>query len=419
MANPSQYGSTLFLESLDARSAASAAKLQRLQFQKSSTAAGSHDEKWLQHLIMRHPSLLPIDQIEPALTPLIPICTELPVGSGFLDNLLATPNGDLVLIECKLWRNPEARREVVGQIIHYASEMATWSYEHLQKAISRTKPFDGTPGSARTLFEFVSAKGELDEPAFIDAVTRNLRRGRFLLMIVGDGIREGVETMAEFLQQYAGIRFSLALVEMALYKLPAHGFIAQPRVLVKTVTVETRIVTVGEASNTLGVPANATVSTPAPKRTTISEERYFELLEQHRPGVAPHLKAFLQAVDTLHVSPEFGTDALILRWHPSSGKSWNLAAISSKGQVWLDWMGMQANTLGLLEEQRTYTEKLANLAGGVVRTTKGSGCYLAASNSGTTALTVDRLVSDPQRREGWVAAIQDFQEAVAERSQEE
>ena len=25
-----------------------------------------------------------------------------------------------MLIECKLWRNPEARREVVGQILDYA-----------------------------------------------------------------------------------------------------------------------------------------------------------------------------------------------------------------------------------------------------------------------------------------------------------
>ena len=69
---------------------------------------------------MRHPSLLPVDQIEPAFNTVVPICIELPMKSGFLDNLLVTPAGDLALVECKLWRNPEARREVVAQIIHYA-----------------------------------------------------------------------------------------------------------------------------------------------------------------------------------------------------------------------------------------------------------------------------------------------------------
>ena len=33
----------------------------------------------------------------------------------------------------------------------------------------------------------------VDEKQFNDALTANLRRGRFLLLIVGDGIREGVE----------------------------------------------------------------------------------------------------------------------------------------------------------------------------------------------------------------------------------
>lgn len=34
---------------------------------------------------------------------------------------------------------------------------------------------------------------DVDEQQFNDALTANLRLGRFLLLIVGDGIREGVE----------------------------------------------------------------------------------------------------------------------------------------------------------------------------------------------------------------------------------
>ena len=53
----------------------------------------------------------------------VPICTELNTPAGAIDNFLVTPKGLPVLVECKLWRNPEARREVVGQILDYAKEL--------------------------------------------------------------------------------------------------------------------------------------------------------------------------------------------------------------------------------------------------------------------------------------------------------
>jgi hypothetical protein len=113
-----QYGHTLFLDGFQLGS--SAKKLNRLHFSKDASENALFDEAWLQRLVMAHPSVLPVDQIEPAFSPLIPVCIELPVSSGSVDNLLVTPAGDLALIECKLWRNPEARRKVLAQIIDYA-----------------------------------------------------------------------------------------------------------------------------------------------------------------------------------------------------------------------------------------------------------------------------------------------------------
>src|SRR5436190_17002313 len=142
MSTQTQYGATLFLEDFQAGSLAKA--LKPVHFSKNVSESAPYDEAWLQHLIMHHPSLLPVNQIEPAFKDMVPICVELPMRSGYLDNLLVTPAGDLALIECKLWRNPEARREVVAQIIDYAKDMSTWTYETLQQAISRTKPVAGS-----------------------------------------------------------------------------------------------------------------------------------------------------------------------------------------------------------------------------------------------------------------------------------
>jgi hypothetical protein len=86
----------------------------------------------------------------------------------------------------------------------------------------------------------------VDEKRFHDALTANLRRGRFLLLIVGDGIREGVEAIAEYLQTHAGLHFSLGLVEMPIYIMPNGDHLVTPRVLARTVLVTSNVVAVPE-----------------------------------------------------------------------------------------------------------------------------------------------------------------------------
>ncbi len=114
----SQYGLPLFVGALG--TSAPAQGLRRLKLDK----AGMYDEAWLQRIIMQHPGLLPIDHIEPAFIPAIPVCMELSVPSGFVDNLYATPTGDLIVGETKLFRNPESRREVIGR---YCQRKTNWS----------------------------------------------------------------------------------------------------------------------------------------------------------------------------------------------------------------------------------------------------------------------------------------------------
>jgi hypothetical protein len=199
-------------------------------------------EAEIQQLIQRYPSCLPIAEIDPLFCGPIPICTELNTIAGPIDNFMVTASGLPVLVECKLWRNPEGRREVVGQILDYAKELTRWSSSDLQREASRRL---GRSGNA--LLELVRAAGhEVDEADFNDALTNNLRRGRFLLLIVGDGIREGVEAIAEYLQVHAGLHFTLGLVELPLYSLPNGQRIIIPRILAKTLVVRREVVGVPE-----------------------------------------------------------------------------------------------------------------------------------------------------------------------------
>jgi len=414
MPKQTQYGNTLFLSDLGNTSPAEL--LERIQFIKSSNEVQAYDEKWIQNLIMCQPSLLPLDQIEPAFKGIVPICTELPVGTGFVDNIFITPTGDIVLTECKLWRNPEARREVVGQILDYAMQIAHWPYETLEKAIKSAGSIESADKSpVKSLYELVSLScgGEVDEASFHDAVSRNLGRGRFLLLIVGDGIREGVESLTEFLQQYTGLHFTLSIVEIALYRVPTGGFVAQPRVLAKTANIERGIVKIDGDGQIVfkQSSADARSAKHLEKRSSITQELYFERLERKLAGVSEDLKAFLDKVSERNIVPEFGADTLILRWHSDDGGSWNLATITTTGEVWMDYLGQQARNAGLLELSKRYLERLASLVPDayVKRTAKETAWNVALAGK---SIHIDKLVASDARRQGWKRAIAEFQDAV-------
>ncbi len=153
----------------------------------------------------------------------------------------------MTLVEFKQWRNPQARREVIGQILDYAKELASWRYEDLQREVSKCL---NTAGNA--LYDRVCAiHPDVDEAQFVDNVDRHLQRGEFLLLIVGDGIREGVETIVDFVQRHGGLHFNLALVEAALYRENNGGLIVQPRILVRTEIVSRFVYETGDTRDML------------------------------------------------------------------------------------------------------------------------------------------------------------------------
>lgn len=231
---------------------------------------GAISEADIQALVHAFPTALPIAEIDPAFVGAVAICRELNTAAGPIDNVLVTPSGMPVLVECKLWRNPEGRREVVGQILDYAKELRRWSASDLQREARRRLGGIGNP-----LMDLIrAADPAVDEIAFNDALTANLRRGRFLLLIIGDGIREGVEAIAEYLQAQAGMQFSLGLVEMPIYRLPDGSQLVAPRVLAKTLVVTRTVIALPEG---LAIQEEqesaASTSEPDPDRTALSDSQ--------------------------------------------------------------------------------------------------------------------------------------------------
>jgi hypothetical protein len=200
-------------------------------------------EDHIQTLVHAHADVLPIAEIDPMFVGAIAVCREMQLGkAGRVDNFLITPSGLPVLVECKLWRNPEARREVIGQILDYAKVLSRWSFSDLQREVgSRTGK-----GPTALLDLVRKADTNVGEVQFTDAVTANLRRGRFLLLILGDGVREDVEAIATYLQAHAGLHFTFGLVEFPIYNLPNGDRLVAPRVVARTAVITRNVVAIPE-----------------------------------------------------------------------------------------------------------------------------------------------------------------------------
>jgi hypothetical protein len=207
------------------------------------TESDGYDEAWLQHLIFTHPQAVPVNELDPAYGPLIPICKELDTRvAGYIDALFINPLGMPTLVECKLWRNPEARREVVGQILDYARTLKKWTFSDLQREVARARKEQNFDLVAHVSNACGSVN--FDKAEFVDNVTRNLQKGRALLLVLGDGIREGVEAIAEYLQAAASLQFTFGLVEAQAFELAPASWIIQSRVLARTLIVNRSVVDV-------------------------------------------------------------------------------------------------------------------------------------------------------------------------------
>lgn len=240
-------------------------------------------EDWLQQLLDEAPEVLPISDIDERIeTPLLSLGREVATDAGPIDNLFISKNGYVVVVETKLFRNPEARRQVVAQILDYAVHVRTWRYSRLNELSAKQR-------TEKSLYAAINPEG-MTESQWIDRVNENLEAGRMALLVVGDGIRTETEALAEAVAGHPDFQFRLALVELRVFSLDDNRKLVVPATLVKTQEIERAIVTVlREGSATSGASATVVVSTPpstsnAKKRSPLSEEAFLAVRRGYEDG---------------------------------------------------------------------------------------------------------------------------------------
>jgi len=212
-------------------------------FERVSLAATTgHSERWLQERLYESPQLLPMTEMFGYGESFVPLCRELRLrysaSNVFLDLLGVSATGRLVLVECKLWRNPEARREVVAQLFEYATILAGLTYSDLEAQLKKSR---GLTGENPIFAAAKAVHPDLEEAPFVDAVNQSLARGDFLLAIAGDGIRSDLHALRRLLASQGGLLSRLAFVEIRTFRDDAGRTLLVPAVPVQTELVRREV----------------------------------------------------------------------------------------------------------------------------------------------------------------------------------
>lgn len=287
---------------------------------------GFASEEELQVFLRKHPDLFPLDEIELTPAPLICIGWEVRLAVGSEDILYIDTSGRLTVVETKLRRNPEARREVVGQILEYAANMVAWTSGQVERQAEAFFASDRCIPEYRnlTLAAVLSKVAETspDVPSYEDFMERvedNITNGRFRLVIAIDDTPPSLLKTVEFVNRFSD-HFEMYLVQLKRFRDE-------------------------ERKQNIFVPAlfgKVGVTKPPRPRQRWDRERFFE----HARGTADSLTlAYVERVFNAFSEwtdePLYGSGSTLgsfnLIGHLSRSRRANFAQITSNGDLYVNF----------------------------------------------------------------------------------
>jgi hypothetical protein len=235
-------------------------------------------ESFLQEQLHKSPSILPVEELDDSFAPLLSLGREI----ESIDNLFISPNGRITIVETKLYRNPEATRQVLAQILDYAKRLSSLTYGGFeQKCRSALPP---APLAETSLYGLVSNRflQVMSQEDFHDAVSKNLRTARFMLLVVGDGIRENLEDMLGLLNRQPQMLFTFGLVEMQIYEsdlIP--GRLIVPHLVARTNEIVRAVVRIETGQN---VTFSVSLPPPGPKGPgpTLTDQEFLDGIKEQK-----------------------------------------------------------------------------------------------------------------------------------------
>ncbi|MBC8275677.1 MAG: hypothetical protein H8E40_12010 [Chloroflexi bacterium] len=179
------------------------------------------EEGKLQDYLEEYPSLIPLGEIVEGASDLLCIGREVGIPSGAIDLLFIDKDGLLTVVETKLVKNPEIRREVIGQIVEYASYISQWTADDVYRVASEyfSKSEMVPSGYKGSTLDGVMKKlggDEFSDEDFRSNIWQNVKDGRIRLIIAVDELVEPLRVIVTFLNAYS--KFDILLLQVSSFE---------------------------------------------------------------------------------------------------------------------------------------------------------------------------------------------------------
>jgi hypothetical protein len=171
-------------------------------------------ERNLQDYICDHPESIPIYELREDKRLLV-AARELRTDSGPVDAFGVDQDGDLYIVETKLYRNPD-KRTVVAQALDYGASL--WrhaDFDELLSALNEAGTKQWKMTFREKLADFYSLEEE-DVNALIESMQKNLGEGNLKFVVLMDKLDDRLKDLITYVNQNS--QFDIYAVELEYYK---------------------------------------------------------------------------------------------------------------------------------------------------------------------------------------------------------
>lgn len=172
----------------------------------------------LQSYIHENPESIPVYEIEESKR-LFVVAREFRTEAGPIDALAVDKDGDIYVVETKLYKNPD-KRTVVAQALDYGASL--WRHSDYSEFISLLNSEINKKFKV-SLEEKVRDFFELDEDqvnVLFEAIKTNLQRGNIKFVILMDAVDDRLKDLIVYINQNS--QFDIYAVQMEYYKFESY-----------------------------------------------------------------------------------------------------------------------------------------------------------------------------------------------------
>ena len=303
---------------------------------------------------------------------------EVQTGAGPLDVMVIDTIGQVTLVECKVASNAQIRREIVGQVLDYASSLWRMPFAEFDGRW-RQRHSDGLG-----VIDALGADGE-EAGALESAISANLNAGRFNVVLAVDEINDGLRRIVQFLNDRTAPDLSIVAMELRYAR---H---ADVEILIPTV---------------YGAELAAAKAAKSGVQGSWTEADVHEYLSSQWPQAAPIVSEIVDAFRMIPGVTYLGTGAttpsMIARWDGPTGVSWPFVIYTSKHphiRVNFHWM-----TSLPAEAKAALAEKLSMIAGVTIDPEE----IAAKGFTKRPAIDVMDVLASPAARRQFIDAVHDL-----------